>query len=100
MAPNATLPIEMLVERFPNLAGILHVRCPMIAVLAEKEMPLEAVLELGVGSVIVFSKNNADPIALHVNNVAVGCGKTIKVGDHFGLHLRNYSQESVVGAMT
>ncbi len=95
-----TKPISELLEAYPNLKSILDVKLPLIAILAEKEIALSQVLELDIDSVIVFHKHNSDPITLMVNNVAVGSGKTIKVGDHFGLHLRNYSQENVLKAVS
>jgi flagellar motor switch protein FliN/FliY len=79
-----------------NLETLLGVELPLIAVLAEKRMSLSEILDLEVDSVIVFPKHNSDPVSLRVNNVEVGSGKTIKVGDHFGLHLRQYSPERVV----
>jgi len=79
-----------------NLEALLDVELPLIAVLAEKRLSLGEVLDLDVDTVIVFPKHNSDPISLRVNNVEVGSGKTIKVGDHFGLHLRHYSAEKVV----
>ena len=99
MIQSALMPISALVEKYPNLGKLLDVRCPMIAVLAEKVLTMESVLSLDIGSVIVFDKHNSDPIRLLVNNVSIGSGKTIKVGDHFGLHLRNCSQEAVVEAV-
>ena len=82
-----------------NLETLLDVELPLIAVLAEKRLTLSEVLDLDVDSVIVFPKHNSDPISLRVNNVEVGSGKTIKVGDHFGLHLRHYSPEKVVHSL-
>lgn len=93
------LSLTSLLERIPNLGQVLDVQCPVIAILAEKDVSLGEVLALDVGSVIVFSKHNSDPIGLRVNNVTVGSGKTIKVGDHFGLHLREYSQTSAIEAV-
>ena len=92
--------LQELLEKHPNLDRLLDVKLPVIAILVEKELPLCTVLELDIGSVIVFSKHDSAPIALRVNNVEVGFGKTIKVGDHFGLHLRSYSQASVVAAVS
>ena len=97
--PEASLPLSLLIEKYPNLRNLVEVQCPVIAILAQKQISLGEVLGLDVGSVIVFSKHNSDPISLCVNNVEVGSGKTIKVGDHFGLHLRDYSQASVVKAV-
>lgn len=98
MIQASQLPLTALVDRFPNLRELLDVECPVIAVLAEKRMSLAEILRLDIGSVIVFSKHNSDPIKLMVNNLVVGSGKTIKVGDHFGLHVRTYSQESAIEA--
>lgn len=95
-----SLTLDEVLEDHPNLSCLLDIRLPIVAILAEKDMPLQRVLDLGIGSVIMFSKHNTDPITLRVNNVAVGSGKTIKVGDHFGLHIRNYSQQAVVQAVS
>ena len=89
-----------LLQKNPNLSSLLEIKLPVIAILAEKGLPLKSVLELNVGSVIVFEKNDSEPISLYVNNVQVATGKTIKVGDRFGLHLRNYSRSSVVDAVS
>ncbi|MEE8142783.1 MAG: FliM/FliN family flagellar motor C-terminal domain-containing protein [Planctomycetota bacterium] len=91
--------LDELLEKYPNLHSLLKVRLPVMATLAEKSMPLHQILDLTVDSVIVFEKHNSDPITLMVNNVAVGSGKTIKVGDKFGLHLRSYSQENVIHSL-
>jgi len=93
-SPQAAEARDRAVRR--NLAALLDVELPLIAVLAEKRMSLHEILDLEVDSVIVFPKHNSDPVSLRVNNVEVGSGKTIKVGDHFGLHLRQYSPERVV----
>ncbi len=92
--------VQTVLDLYPNLEALLEVNLPCIAILAEKEMTFSSVLSLDVGSVIVFPKHNSDPIPLLINNQRVGAGKTIKVGDHFGLHLRSYSQQAVVNAVT
>ncbi|MFN0059568.1 MAG: FliM/FliN family flagellar motor switch protein [Planctomycetota bacterium] len=99
IAPPTALSLDELLGKYPNLRAVLDVPLSVIAILAQKELMLGQVLALDIDSVIVFSKHNSDPITFLVNNVVVGSGKTIKVGDHFGLHLRNYSQEQVVRAV-
>ncbi|MFQ5655259.1 MAG: FliM/FliN family flagellar motor switch protein [Planctomycetota bacterium] len=99
MSTTPSAPIDRLVESNQNLEAILDVELPVIAILAEKSLPLSEILKLDIDSVIVFSKHNSDPITLMVNNVSVGSGKTIKVGDHFGLHLRSYSQDKLVKSL-
>ena len=96
---SPSLPLEELLSEYPNLEALLDVRLPLIAILAEKSLDLHQILELTVDSVIIFDKHNSDPITLMVNNIPVGSGKTIKVGDNFGLHLRSYSQEEVIHAV-
>ena len=93
-------PLAQLLDAHPNLDPLLDVQLPVIAILAEKTMHLSGVLDLDIGSVIVFPKTDSAPITLRVNNVEVGSGKTIKVGDRFGLHLRSYCQKAVIDAVT
>ena len=93
-------PIAGLLETNPNLEPLLDVKLPVIAILAEKTMHLSGILELDIGSVIVFPKTDSAPITLRVNNVEVGSGKTIKVGDRFGLHLRSYCQKAVLDELS
>ena len=61
-------PISQLLEAHPNLQPLLDVKLPVIAILAEKSMHLSGVLELDVGSVVVFPKNDSAPITLRVKS--------------------------------
>ena len=72
----------------PNLNRLLDLELPLIVVLAEKETTLENVLSFAQGGIIVFKKHNSKPLDLLVNNQRIGSGKTIKVGEKFGLHVR------------
>ena len=71
-----------------NLDALLALELPVIVVLAEKESTLEEVLDLAEGGIIAFKKHNSEPLNLLVNNQRIGSGKTIKVGERFGLHVR------------
>ncbi len=75
-------------EKFPNLQKLLDLELPVIVVLAEKEATLEEILNFAQGGIIVFKKHNSEPLDLLVNNQRIGSGKTIKVGEKFGLHVR------------
>ena len=48
------LPLSELLESFPNLATVLDVKLPLIAILAEKQLPLSQILELDIDSVEVL----------------------------------------------
>jgi flagellar motor switch protein FliN/FliY len=73
---------------YPNLQALLSLELPVIVVLAEKETTLEEVLNLAEGGIIAFKKHNSEPLDLLVNDQRIGAGKTIKVGERFGLHVR------------
>jgi flagellar motor switch protein FliN/FliY len=58
---------------------------PIIVTLASKSEKAAKLLQLGPGSIIEFDQNCADPLLLSVNNLPVGTGEAVKVGEHFGL---------------
>ena len=72
---------------YPNLEKVINLELPVIVVLAEKSATLDEVLSLCVGSVIVFKKHSTEPLDILVSNRRIGAGKTVKVGEHFGVHV-------------
>ncbi len=79
---------QKLFEKYPNLERVFQLELPVIVVLAEKTSTLEEVLSLSEGSVIVFKKHNTEPLDILVHNRKIGAGKTIKVGERFGVLVR------------
>ncbi len=79
---------EASLQEYPNLEKVLSLELPVIVVLAEKATTLEEVLNLNEGSVIVFKKHNTEPLDILINNRRIGAGKTIKIGERFGVHVR------------
>lgn len=75
-------------EKYPNLDKLLATEMPIIITLGEKPLSLEDVLSLAEGSVIVFKKHNSEPLDILVNNRRIGTGKAIKIGERFGVHIR------------
>jgi flagellar motor switch protein FliN len=75
-------------SQYPNLEKVLNLELPVIVVLAEKSTTLEEVLNLNEGSVIVFKKHNSEPLDILINNRRIGAGRTIKIGERFGVHVR------------
>ena len=70
-----------------SLDRVLHLQMPVIAVLGEKQMSVEDVLNLTKDAVITFKKHNSEPLDLYVNNCRIGSGKAIKVGQRFGIYI-------------
>ena len=70
-----------------ELGGILRMRVPVIAVLAEREMPLHDVLRWTPGSIIEFDRSSDAELDLVVGNRTVGAGQAVKVGENFGIRI-------------
>jgi len=71
-----------------ELKRILKLQVPVIVKLAERRLPVAEVLRLGVGSIIEFMKRNEEPLELLVNNQTIATGEAVKVGENFGLRVR------------
>jgi flagellar motor switch protein FliN/FliY len=67
---------------------ILRLSVPLIVKLAERKMNLSEVMRLGNGAIIEFSKSSDEPLELLVNNKTIGLGEAVKVGENFGLRIR------------
>lgn len=72
----------------PNLDRILRIRIPATAVLAERQMPLQEVLDLAPGSVLEFDKHHQQPLDLRVNNKPIARGEAVMIHGKFGLRVR------------
>ncbi len=70
-----------------ELSPILRLRVPLIVRLSERTMKLREVLELAPGAIIELSKQADEPLDLLVNNVCIGGGTAVKVGENFGLSI-------------
>jgi len=66
---------------------ILHIQLAVIAVLGEKRMTLGEVVKLNVGSIVQLEKPADDLLDLMVNDQRLGRGRTVRIGENFGLRL-------------
>src|ERR1700722_7905675 len=71
-----------------ELKRILQLEVPVIVKLAERKLALSEVMRLGVGAIIEFFKSNDEPLELLINNKAIGVGEAVKVGENFGLRIK------------
>jgi len=71
-----------------ELHRLLQLQVPLIVRLAERKMNLSEVMRLGTGAIIEFSKSSDQPMELLVNNKVIACGEAVKVGENFGLRIR------------
>jgi flagellar motor switch protein FliN/FliY len=71
-----------------ELRRILRLQVPLIVRLAERKMHCSEVMRLGTGAIIEFSKSSERPLELLVNNKVIALGDAVKVGENFGLRIR------------
>jgi flagellar motor switch protein FliN/FliY len=71
-----------------ELKRIMQLQVPVIVKLAERKLPVSEVLRLGVGSIIEFVKSNDEPLQLMINNQTIAIGEAVKVGENFGLRIK------------
>jgi flagellar motor switch protein FliN/FliY len=71
-----------------ELKRILRLQVPLIVRLAERKMHCSEVMRLGSGAIIEFSKSSEQALELLVNNKVIALGDAVKVGENFGLRIR------------
>lgn len=64
---------------------LLRTSVPIIVTLAMKEIPASGLMDIGPGTIIEFERGCDQPLILSVNNLPIGLGEAVKIGDHFGL---------------
>ena len=70
-----------------SLDKILKMNVPVIVKIAQKQMSVQDVLRLNIGSVVQFDKDAYEHVDLMVNNSVVGLGQPVKIGENFGLRI-------------
>ena len=81
-------PISQAAAHSGELERILRLQVPVIVKLAERKLQLSEVMRLGVGAIIEFIKSSEEPLELLINNKVIGVGEAVKVGENFGIRLK------------
>lgn len=68
-----------------SIRRLLRTNVPLIVTLADKRLATGKLLDIGPGSIIEFERPCDEPLQLSVNNLPIGVGEAVKIGDHFGL---------------
>ena len=71
----------------PELHRLLAIEVPVIVRLGMRRMTVGEVMRLDVGAIIEFAKSAEEELELLVNNIGVGKGQAVKVGENFGIKL-------------
>jgi flagellar motor switch protein FliN/FliY len=78
--------------------AVLAIKTPVSVTLARKLVPLERIVNLVPGSMLTFDAHCDEPLTLEVCGQTIATGETVKIGDKFGLRIReilhDHSDES------
>lgn len=70
-----------------DLASILNLEVPLIVVIAQRDMPVREVMNLAPGAILELPKGAHDDLEVMVNNMPIGAGQAVKVGENFGVRI-------------
>ena len=68
--------------------AILSIKTPVSVTLARKKVSLERIVTLVPGSMLTFDAHCDEPLVLEAGGKPIATGETIKIGDKFGLRIR------------
>ena len=80
-------PTRQPASRERDIQRILGLSVPVTVVLAERDMRIESVLDITVGTIIEFDVAFDAELTLQVGNRRIGTGQGVKVGENFGLRI-------------
>lgn len=86
--------------RDAGVARILGLSVPVTATLAERDMTIESIMGISVGTIVEFDVPVDAELTLSVANHAIGKGQAVKTGENFGLRITQIDNvERRIGAM-
>jgi flagellar motor switch protein FliN/FliY len=71
----------------PELRRLLVIEVPIIVRLGVRKMSVGEVIRFAVGAIIELQKASDEDLDLLANNLPVGRGQAVKVGENFGIRL-------------
>jgi len=70
-----------------DIDSIMKLDVPIIVQVSERSMLLDELITCAPGSIIELPKSADEELSVLVNNVEIGRGTAVKVGENFGLKL-------------
>ncbi|TWU58459.1 Flagellar motor switch protein FliN [Rubripirellula tenax] len=68
--------------------SVLAIKTPVQVTLARKMVPCSRIVDLVPGSMLTFDSHCDEPLTLEAGGRAIATGETVKIGDKFGLRIR------------
>ena len=79
--------LDDIVPMATDISTILRLSVPLIVQVGQRRMAVDDVLALGPGAILELEKTSEDDLDLLVNNVPMGRGVAVKVGENFGIKI-------------
>jgi len=73
--------------------AVLDIQTDACVVLAQQKVPLSRIVNLVPGSMLTFDTHCDEPLTLEVGGHPIALGETVKIGDKFGLRVREVLAE-------
>lgn len=70
-----------------RIEQILSLSVPISVTLAERDMKVDSLLTISVGTIVEFEVSFDADLTLHVANRPIATGHAVKVGENFGMRL-------------
>ncbi len=77
-----------------ELSRILKLSVPVIVVLAQRDMTVESILKMTIGTIIEFDVSADAELQLKVANHTIGGGQAVKAGENFALRIAHIDSVS------
>ncbi len=68
--------------------AVLGIKTDVSVTLARQKVPLGRIVDLVPGSMLTFDSHCDEPLVLEVGGHPIALGETVKIGDKFGLRIR------------
>lgn len=75
-------------EKASYSRAVLSIKTPVSVTLARKNVTLDRIVTLVPGSMLTFEAHCDEPLILEAGGKPIATGETIKIGDKFGLRIR------------
>jgi flagellar motor switch protein FliN len=85
--PSRRGPAPPASDRPREVQRILSLTVPVAVKLAERDIPLEAILKITVGTILEFDVSAETELTLSIGGEPIGTGQAVKVGENFGLRV-------------
>lgn len=77
-----------------DVSKILGLTVPISVILTQRNMTVESLLEITVGTIIEFDMSFDAELAMQVVNQTIGRGQAVKIGENFGLRITQINSVS------